>query len=127
MSNELGGCGRKFSWPTQCANPAFFWKDYERRQTTTGIVHIPSKIRLKQLFEYMYRVAKSSELEGYQLTSCGRGSSVDIDSRLGAGRRMFMVRFLSTARDYSVLQSIQSALEPTSSLFIGCYGPFHSV
>jgi hypothetical protein len=69
------------SWHTQRAIPAFFWKDYEQRQTTTSIAHIPSKIRLKQLFECIYRLVKSGELEGYKLTSRGRNSSVDIVTR----------------------------------------------
>jgi len=81
-----GGYRRELSWLTQRAIPAFFWKDYKQRQTTS-IVHFPSRIRLKQLFEYIYRVVKSGELEGYQLTSSGRDSSVDIVSRVGAKRQ----------------------------------------
>ena len=36
-----------------------------RRKTSTNTAHIPSKIRLKHLFQYFYRVVKSGELEGY--------------------------------------------------------------
>jgi hypothetical protein len=41
----------------------------------------------KQFFEYIYRVVKSGELEGYQLTSSSQNSSVDIVTRVGAGRQ----------------------------------------